>query len=1530
MLVYNISNNLNDLGNSLSSEGNKLTQISMYYLNRETSKYMKIVQQAQEILENYYKNEAKFIKQNISSIAEDFEYNLNSSFEEKKNMIIELTDKLKNKTFFIENITDDLCNKTIDYLYNSTTLINDISSKIKDLIVKELDLKGEYFLSESDIKINNISFTSSIIKAKEIASKLDNNLFIDKKFDEIMSDFRHSFTEILISISEDKENLFTLEEEVLSNTLFKENKKNNIKAKFNTFSINAINEIKNENEQYKKDVNATIMHFLDENEKELDSLISDLYVLFSNESLIELANLFDMGTNASLEKINNEIIYNENLAKDYFEDMKHVIQDSNYIITLLKSFQQDKIHIPDNIGSYKFKFFVDSITQKKITKGYITKYNIFKSNINFSNNYINNQLYLDQVNTYKNAIIKIRKALQTIKNNKLIDKYPEYREIEFENHKKIIDILFNRFNAYFSDDIYNQKYNLDNYKLSKSNIINKISNYINESNNIISNDAVVSDYSSDYCVTFFRQKYYMCSNREWKYPSYSDDYCVPISQYANNYLKLKVISFDSEQSIINFNNKFNSFYNLINEKIEIYNSKINTLKSNLLNIENEIMNKNYIFDYIYTFKSELNDIINKNYGDKLIQSSYDYYKDITNISIVKILNKTTNYWIGAYETLEKNLNNNRNNINTSLTEFSILSLLYKQTITQNITKYLYDSIITNQRNEFNYTISYYYNYLLRLAKSTHNYLINRILVNQNYLNYIIEKRVNLINDLFYGLIENITLEEDKALKFENQLSILMVKEENFFKLNSIYEDNLLLTTQLLTEKLGNIKKIKNNLKSDQYSVTARFYLENILCGEQIDYLYQQIKEMTFIKLNKEVFKQTIINNNWLFNFDEFTNELEVKLYYLEKEINDEYQNLKKNYASILEEVLNNFFNKDNIIEKVNELYSEGIKKIDNDLKSKILGYLNEIINKIKQYLSVEKNRLESTAVFYNGNTTLISNTIKNYKNEILNKFNNTIIIVANDYYQNIYKKFYEEYITKCLEQFYEDLKDPILYPEYKLLNSSFNFNDIINQILVNLQNEYKMITRKQLIYKHNLKLDEIYNILNLTEIKNMIDKGVDSEFNNLITAINKIKVNNAGYNEYIFSNQITNDINQTIVEKINNIENLINSTKGDNYQIEIKNWTKPNEFDFTRINGIDIKYKVIDVKIKNNFKEFIIQKYKYEKDKINELLEEIIKNNFDNLLNYLIPSFGKLFFERLIKYNENFKIVGLYDNLRFSVTQTLSYYIGILSLNSITALPMDLKMNLYNLNNLGLIVENYNGIILDKLNDKIDDFINYIQDYTLTQYSKTFDEFYVDKKFNDDILSLIKPKIQQVNTFLVKNFKNKLNLYLKEPFIKSYNEVMNKKTNEMLNFANKQKEQLRQNIYDKLTINSENILNVINENQNKTENSINEYYAHNKTFNINNDLIQYLNSFYDNNIDDKISNLITIINGAKSINNNITLNNLKEDSEKYENKFNLNEFANNSDNIIHFLEETYINNITESIDKYDADNYKEKLKELKL
>ena len=604
------------------------------------------------------------------------------------------------------------------------------------------------------------------------------------------------------------------------------------------------------------------------------------------------------------------------------------------------------------------------------------------------------------------------------------------------------------------------------------------------------------------------------------------------------------------------------------------------------------------------------------------------------------------------------------------------------------------------------------------------------------------------------------------------------------------------------------------------------------------------------------------------------------------------------------------------------------------MRNRILNILKDILNKINNHFSNEIKRLNDKAAFYNDNTDQITNTINNYKQEILIKLNKTFYLVAEDFYKNIYKNFYEDYISECLDAFYEQLKDPALNPEYILLNSTYNFNDIINNILVNLKKDYKTITKKQIIYKQNKLLIDIYNILNIDDIRTIINNEINSEFNNLLLTIKDKSINNAGYNAYNFDNQIMNDISQTINTKMNEIETIINSTKGENYQIDIKNWTdwkQQNEFDFTRINDeIDVKVNIINIKIKDEFENFIKEKKKYERESIDNLLEEAIKNNFNNLLSYLIPSFGKLFFERIIKYNENFKISNLYDNLRFSVTETLSYYITLTSLNSMTALPKDLKINLYNLNNLNSIVENYNTEILKKINNKVNDFIEYIQNYTLTQYLQTFNEFYIEAKFNDNITSLIKPKIYQLNAFLVKIFKNYSDFYFKEPFVKSYQNVLNEKTKEMIIFANNQKEVLRQQIFDKLTIDSENILNNINENVNRTEKSIIDYQNHFNTFKINTELIKYINNYYDNNIHEKFSNLIALVNDAKANNKNNLLETLEKSSEKYENLFNLQEIIDNSNDIDLFFKETYIQNITENIEKYDANNYKEKLKKKKM
>ena len=99
---------------------------------------------------------------------------------------------------------------------------------------------------------------------------------------------------------------------------------------------------------------------------------------------------------------------------------------------------------------------------------------------------------------------------------------------------------------------------------------------------------------------------------------------------------------------------------------------------------------------------------------------------------------------------------------------------------------------------------------------------------------------------------------------------------------------------------------------------------------------------------------------------------------------------------------------------------------------------------------------------------------------------------------------------------------------------------------------------------------------------------------------------------------------------------------------------------------------------------------KNEENNFNTFLQNIIKSNFNNLLNNIIPSFGNDFFERIIKYNENFKISSLYNNLKFSLLETLTYYLSLYDSTNITALTKDLKLKIFTLNNIDSIIENRN------------------------------------------------------------------------------------------------------------------------------------------------------------------------------------------------------------------------------------------------
>jgi hypothetical protein len=76
-------------------------------------------------------------------------------------------------------------------------------------------------------------------------------------------------------------------------------------------------------------------------------------------------------------------------------------------------------------------------------------------------------------------------------------------------------------------------------------------------------------------------------------------------------------------------------------------------------------------------------------------------------------------------------------------------------------------------------------------------------------------------------------------------------------------------------------------------------------------------------------------------------------------------------------------------------------------------------------------------------------------------------------------------------------------------------------------------------------------------------------------------------------------------------------------------------------------------------------------------VKNILESNFKELISEIISSFGNDFFDRIIKYNENFKITGLYNNLKYSLFQAISYYIMINMLEAVDELPKDLKVKLY-------------------------------------------------------------------------------------------------------------------------------------------------------------------------------------------------------------------------------------------------------------
>ena len=1535
MLVNNLSDNLNELGKLLKSPKQTISYISCYYMNHTTTSFINTIKEAQDILMNYFENEKDLIVPQVKEILEKFENVTIESLEKQINLINNLNKKLDDNELKIDNSNNDEDYKTIiSNLHNSNTYLGNIIKLFKNKVENELYLEDGYFISQYEIISNNETFTRIINEAMNISYMLDDNKYIDKLFDEIMLNFTQTFINITKYMEDLRDENFVPYENVLKGSYFSIQKQQNISHELKDFGKEIIIKIKKENNLYLDTVKEVINEFLENNRDYLYQLMTEINIIFSTDSLNTLSKSYEMAINRHFNKIKNDIENNKNLTEEYFDGMvwlmnndslvEQLLKDINETTSLLteKEHQQAKFCNTTNADPEHCwnRTYVDdsNIKNRKYGGYYLSKYQKFKENLEISKIFIKSDMKSNILNEYKSVITKLKLILQSFKNNKMSEKYPYYTDLYFiDNHIKDINELNNRLNRYLSDDIFNNNYlpKIQEYIINETKETDNIETYIENQHEKIIN-VTNEGTDRDFCTSYMRKRTYTCTNGLVYSEDHDRDSCL-YSWGSNNYANMTRLSFNNDEI---FEEEFNNFYSLIKYKIDIYNNLISELKQNITLIETQILDKNIINNYLSPIEDYINLIISELYSNNLIKGSYEYHKNIIEQRLEEILITTSDKWIDSFENLRKNVTQNLRNFKYySMNEFGSKASIYKSIITDNLTRIYYDSIIKNQKLEHNYTISYYYNCLLQNITSIYQYIFNQIPTNQEGFNNIVNLRRKEIENKFIQLLKIVNDSKYDSLSNNRQIYVLQVSSSNFFKTDSFLSNISKATYNSLNSIVEKIMKLNNRKSNNQFSLACRFYLENSLNGYLIEEYYKPINDndSLFIYLNLNKFIE-LFSDNWIFEQDDIINQLNILIINSNLEIENDFSIKKEEYLVQLEnEIIKFGYSKENISDKIAGVY-KNIKDIDEEKKNTSIKYIHEILDVIKNHLINERERMVNYAVSYTNNFSKINDTLNIYKEIIYDKLDKIILKIVDDLYEklniqgyknliepglNIYLKKAEDYISEC--------------KNYETLNSSFNIGEFIYNSVKDLVGNYKNFTEMQLEYSYQETIKELKKQIGMEKIKKLIDDELNQDYSELLNILkNKTKdigSGTIGHTDYDLSEDIKNNINSKIEEIYENINNnLIEIKSYKNDELELLGWENLVLcYDSVNLNLFD--------KIVENFNTFMLIKKKYEKTNINQNIKNIIRMNFNTAMDNFISTFGNEFFQRIINYNENFKITSLYQNLKYSLVISLSYYNYLKNIEeNINALTNDLKIKLYKLNNLNEIAEKENNYVLKILSDKADDFIEKSKQHIIKIY-KTFlsSDTSIQLKFNERIQKCLNEIIKDVSPDLEQDYSSLLNEKFKKKLINSYKNTMNKQTNDLIQTVNDLKEEIKILFDDLFSLDIESTLNKTNYQMNITLNSIEEYKKHFDSFKLPIELIDFILDYGNNIIKPSYEDLENLINKETK---NLTFNNIEKKSQEFEISFNKEEIIGKID-IIYSLIDNNNNNILREIDLYGINEY---------
>ena len=377
-LLSYIFHNLTKATNSLSSDKSRIAEISSYYLNNTDTSYVDIISKAKEILNNYYINEKNKIEPILNELIDNFNENYLNSINFELSDLKTIRDKLDNEEMSISYVTDVAeIKNTIRYLYNSEILVNDIMSNTEEIFEKSINLQDTgYFISQKDLELNQDIYGGISNEAMAIAQTLDNNLFIDTTFDEIMTYFKEKINNILDYIQKSKIENFPFEENVLNKAdlLFSTSSINKLDNDLEKQKLNILNNIKDENSQYLKMLNSTKF----QNETNLNEIISNLQYELSEMNL------------EYIESVYNETFYNVT------KTIKELIENNKIL-------------------AVEYMTNVNNASSSLMGQLYKDKVAIYLENINQIRSYIKNNLRNELSSKYKKIIDQIKNLLRSIK-----------------------------------------------------------------------------------------------------------------------------------------------------------------------------------------------------------------------------------------------------------------------------------------------------------------------------------------------------------------------------------------------------------------------------------------------------------------------------------------------------------------------------------------------------------------------------------------------------------------------------------------------------------------------------------------------------------------------------------------------------------------------------------------------------------------------------------------------------------------------------------------------------------------------------------------------------------------------------------------------------------------------------------------------------------------------------------------------------------------------------------------------------------